>query len=164
VVTDGKNLAFVRSDNVNDSDPNDGIHVIGVDGQGRAHISRAARSLAWSPRGSTIAYAHASGGYVGSLDVATKRARRLRASGLPAAESVAWSPGGRFLAVATGKALFIVPAQGGVARKIIEARGARSVSWSPDGWCLAFSAMRNVARQGRTDLYVVSVRGGRAGG
>jgi TolB protein len=157
---DGRRVAFVRSEV---ADGADGIYVVGADGRGLARISRAAAtSLAWSPSGSTIAYVHESGRYVGLLDVSKGRARRLRASRLSWPESVEWSPRGQFLAIATGKAVYIVRAAGGAARKVVEARGADEVSWSPDGCCLAFSAMRKGARLGRTDVYVISVRGGRA--
>jgi dipeptidyl aminopeptidase/acylaminoacyl peptidase len=122
---DSKKVAFTRNSNDDDdpdSDPPDGIYAVGVDGRGLARISRAhALSLAWSPGGSTIAFVHESGRYVGLLDVATGRASRLRARGLWWPQSVAWSPRGRFLAVATGTAVYIVRTAGGVARKIVEA-------------------------------------------
>jgi Tol biopolymer transport system component len=160
---DSRQVAFARNDNVDGSDPENGIYVVGADGKGFAsRLSRAeAVSLAWSPKGSTIAYVHLSYRYVALFDVATGRARRLRATGFSSPSSVAWSPRGRFLAITSGRKLFIVRASGGVARKVAEARGIVDVSWSPDGCCLLFSAIPGGARYGRTAVYVVSVRGGR---
>jgi Tol biopolymer transport system component len=160
---DSRQVAFARTDNIDEADPENGIYVVGADGKGPARrLSRAeARSVAWSPKGSKIAYVHLSYRYVALLDVATGRARRLRATGFVWPSSVAWSPRGRFLAVTAGRKLFIVPASGGVARKVSEARGIVDVSWSPDGCCLLFSATPTGTRYGRTALYVVSVRGGR---
>jgi TolB protein len=156
---DSKRIAFTRTVD-DETDPANGIYVIGVDGEGLRRISPApARSLAWSPDGSTIAYVHKSGGYVGLLDVATRRARRLR-SGLAGHSSVDWSPRGQFLAIATGRAVFVVRSTGGVARRVVEARGADGVSWAPDGCCLVFSALP-AGTNARADLYTVSVRGGR---
>ena len=161
---DSRQVAFARTDNVDEADPEDGIYVVGADGKGPARrLSRAqARSLAWSPKGSKIAYVHLSYRYVALLDVATGRARRLRATGFSLPSSVAWSPGGRFLAVTANGSLFIVPASGGTARKIAKVgRGIVEASWSPDGCCLLFSAIPGGARYRRTAVYVVSVRGGR---
>lgn len=156
---DSKKVAFARDE----SGREDGIYVVGVDGQGPERISGVRTlSLAWSPSGSTIAYVRRSDQSVELLDVTTRRARRLRARGLSSQSySVEWSPRGQFLAVATQKALFIVPATGGRARKVVT-RGAGYVTWSPDGCCLAFSATRTGVRSPRADLYVVSARGGRA--
>lgn len=160
---DSRKIAFARNDNVDGTDPKNGIYVVGADGRGLARISRAEVSaLAWSPNGSRIAYVHRSQGYIGLLDVATGRSRRLQARGFSSPSSVAWSRRGRFLAVAADGALFTVPASGGTARKVVAARGLDDVSWSPDGCCVVFSAMRKGARSERTDLYLVSVRGGRA--
>jgi Tol biopolymer transport system component len=157
---DSSKIAFARN-SWDDADPQDGIYVVGVDGDGLERISQArAISLAWSPSGSTIAYVHRAR-YVGLIDVGTRGGRRLGVRGVAHALSVEWSPRGQFLAVATGKALFVVPAAGGVARKIVEAPGADYVSWSPDGCCLAYSAVPQGVRSGQADLYTVSVRGGR---
>ena len=154
-----KKVAFARESTVEFS-REDGIYVVGVDGQGLERISPVRTlSLAWSPNGSTIAYVRRSDQSIELLDVATRRARRLAARGLPKSSSVEWSPRGQFLAVATEKALFIVPATGGKARKIVT-RGAGYVTWSPDGCCLAFSGTRRGVRSARDDLFVVSVRGG----
>jgi Tol biopolymer transport system component len=158
---DSKKVAFARESTL-EFGPEDGIYVVGVDGQGLERISRVRTlSLAWSPSGSTIAYVRRSDQSIELLDVATRRARRLQARGLSPSYSVEWSPRGQFLAVATEEALFIVPATGGKARKIVK-RGAGYVTWSPDGCCLAFSATRRGVRSPRADLFVVSVRGGRA--
>jgi Tol biopolymer transport system component len=159
---DSRRIAFARNDNLDGSDPTNGIYVVGVDGGGLARISRAEVSaLAWSPDGSKIAYVHQSHRYIGLLDVGTGRSRRLQAPGISWPSSVSWSPRGRFLAIAAAGALFIAPASGGAARQVVAARGLGEVSWSPDGCCLLFSAMPRGARWERTDLYVVSVRGGR---
>jgi Tol biopolymer transport system component len=155
---DSTKVAFAR--NSSHDNPQDGIYVVGVDGEGLARLAPArAISLAWSPGGATIAYVHRRG-HVELLDVATGRARRLRARGVSRALSVDWSPRGRFLAVASESAVFIVPATGGKARKLVR-RGAGSVTWSPDGCCLAFSATRPGVRSPQADLFLVSVRGGR---
>jgi TolB protein len=159
---DGKRIAFARTDIIDGADPRNGIYLVGVDGQGLARISRAhASSLAWSPNGRTIAFVHESERYIGLLNVATGRARRLRVSGLSAPFEVEWSPRGQFLALATGNALFVVRTAGGRAHKIVEERAAGEPAWSPDGCCLAFSAARKGVRHARSDLYIVSVRGGR---
>jgi Tol biopolymer transport system component len=159
---DGTKVAFSRDDNIDGRDATNGIYVVGTDGSDLKRISRKrAIALSWSPQGTTIAYVDHNGRYVDLLDVATLRARRLRAKGLRSPQSVDWSPGGRFLAIATGTAVYVVPAAGGVARKVVAWRGAGAASWSPDGCCLAFSGMRRGARYGRSDLYLVSVRGGR---
>jgi Tol biopolymer transport system component/tRNA A-37 threonylcarbamoyl transferase component Bud32 len=53
-----------------------------------------------------------------------------------------WSPDGRFIAfdrhVKTGQQVFIVPADGGSERRIVDAAGV-GVSWSPDGKSLAIA-------------------------
>jgi Tol biopolymer transport system component len=157
---DSKKVAFARESTF-EFGPEDGIYVVGVDGEGVERISRVRTlSLAWSPSGSTIAYVRRSDQSIELVDVATRRARRLQARGLSQPYSVEWSPRGHFLAVANEQGLFIVPATGGKARKIVT-RGTGYVTWSPDGCCLAFSATRRGVRSPRADLYLVSVRGGR---
>lgn len=159
---DGTKVAFTRNNNLDETDATNGIYVVGVDGRGLERISRAkTRSLDWSPHASAIAYVHESGRYVALLDLPTRGTRLLRTTGLSRVQSVEWARRGRFLAVATGNAIYVVRAAGGGARKVVEWRGASDVAWAPDGCCLAFSGMRTGARAGRTDLYVVSVRGGR---
>lgn len=159
---DGTRVAFVRTNNIRDNDRTTGIYVVGADGHALERLSRTeAIALDWSPRGSTIAYADERGENVWLLDVRTRQERRLRTGGIRRAYSVDWSPRGRFLAIATGAAVYVVPAKGGVGRKVVAARGTGDAAWSPDGCCLVFSALRKGARSGRTDLYVVSVRGGR---
>ena len=139
-----------------------GIFVIGVDGEGLARLTlERAISLAWSPDGKTIAYVHRRG-HVGLLDVASRRSRRLPVRGLEAPSAVDWSPRGRFLAIADRDELQLVRVGGERVRKLVEGRSPEQVSWSPDGCCLAFSAERKGERSGQLDLYLVSVRGGRA--
>jgi Tol biopolymer transport system component len=165
---DSRSLAFIRGDNIDGADPLNGIYVIGADGEGLERISREkeAISLAWSPTGSTIAYAHQTerAQYVGLLDLATGQAKRLLTRGFRWPNSVAWSNQGRFLAVAASDGLYIVRTTGGTGRKVAATRGADGVSWSPNGCCLVFSAVPKgvplIEPWPRSELYVVSVRGG----
>ena len=78
---------------------------------------------------------------------------------------IAWSPKGDMLAIAATAGIYVVGAEGGRARRVAKARAgsygeiAPSVSWSPDGRRLAFSAAMSRVPGARTDIFVVGLNG-----
>jgi WD40 repeat protein len=76
-----------------------------------------------------IAFVHDGEIYV---QVAGQEARRVTWRG---GDQASWSPGGRFIAFVRDGHVFVVPAEGGRARRV--ARGTEPV-WSPDGRRIAF--------------------------
>ena len=73
----------------------------------------------------------------------------------------AWSPNGRQLAFLRGNAIYLIPALGGVERKLLQfPRGTlpvSSLSWSPDGRFLAFSGAED---NGAASIWIVSTESG----
>ena len=73
----------------------------------------------------------------------------------------AWSPDGRQLAFRRGTAIYLIPALGGVERKLVQfAHGSLDVgplSWSPDGKFLAFSGAED---NGAASIWMVSADSG----
>jgi Tol biopolymer transport system component len=139
---DGLRLAFTRYFCC-DSSPNDGVYVIGADGHGlRRLVAEPASAVDWSPDGRTLAVADSMSPAVSLVDVETGQSSPLPVSGLRApASDIAWSPDGEQLALATPAGLLVVPAVGGLVKRVGTMRGVTTVAWSPDGRRLAFSAV-----------------------
>jgi Tol biopolymer transport system component len=161
---DGRSIAFVRSTfAATPGSPDDGIFVIAGDGgEERRIAAKAALAVDWSPDGTRLAYVVVR---LGIVDVQTRRARPIPVSNLPVeVADIAWSPDGRRLALAAAGGVYVLPAVGGTARRVVRAHRAESVAWSPGGGQLAFSARRNTrpgAQPGaRTDLFVIGSDGG----
>ena len=91
----------------------------------------------------------------------------LRLTNDPASDHApAWSPDGRRLAFLRDNAIYLIPALGGVERKLLQfARGSiylnqsfpSSLSWSPDGRFLAFNGAED---DGAPSIWIASVESG----
>jgi Tol biopolymer transport system component len=152
---DGRSIAFVRSTFAADpGSPDDGIFVMAADGSGARRVAaKAALAVDWSPDGRRLAYVVVR---LGIVDIETRRARPVPAANLPAeVADIAWSPDGGRLALAAAGGIYLLPATGGRARRVVRAYRAESVAWSPDGGRLAFSAGPSARPGARTDLFVV---------
>ena len=123
----------------------------------------------WSPDGRQIAYAHADSMLSRTLaDQTTKTLARLAEP-----YGCTWSPNGKWIAFAVGNAgflslnasfgnaapssLYIVPAAGGEARAVTDAKSMHEApEWSPDSRTLFFVSDRD----GPRDLYGIAIDGG----
>lgn len=171
---DGSTVAFLR-----DKDGNEQMQIVLVDRDGtheQALTDDAGvmhREHAWSPDGTRIAYtANAGGGpfAVHVVDAATGERRRLT-DGREDDATPEWSPDGKWIlfwsrrdTVRTNADLFLVPADGGEARKLETRGGLEGESidgtWSPDGSTIAFTT--NV--RGRYEIAFARIRDGRVTG
>jgi Tol biopolymer transport system component len=138
---DGRRIAFSR---FGWGDGVFGLYVVSSDGgRPRRLVAGYALSPDWSPDGVHLAYLRPDDvdGEVALrvVDLHTGRGRTLATSGIAGVLlHAAWSPDGHRLALATSKGVFIVPARGGRARRVVgDARPYRDVAWSPDGSRLA---------------------------
>jgi Tol biopolymer transport system component len=170
---DGRRIAFAHVLNdvsTGEASPNDGVYVVGADGQGLRRVlagARWVRSLDWSPDGKRLAFVNRDG-RVGLLDLGTAKVMYTTRG-----HDVAWSPNGRSLAVTRDSGVYVVPAQGGAARRIVPClpdptRGyylsdCYSATWSEDGRQLAFSAAESDRANSRVglqaDLFIVNIDG-----
>jgi Tol biopolymer transport system component len=97
-------------------------------------------ALAWSPDGSTIAYATSLVGF----NLVRPGASYERIPGAPApslqsgSEGLVWSPDGTRLAVTTEKAGVVVVRIDGSGKRTVLDRQPQHIAWSPDGRRLAF--------------------------
>jgi Tol biopolymer transport system component len=147
---DGRRIAFVRDYSEPGPGIMPGIYVVGTDGQGvRRIVAGWIRSVDYSPDGATLAFVTGVGPrYVSQsfeagtqtlrgVDLRTGRGARLAVRGITGTGTdVDWAPGGESLAVATTTGAFVVPAGGGMARRV--GRGSYdAVSWTADGRVLA---------------------------
>jgi Tol biopolymer transport system component/tRNA A-37 threonylcarbamoyl transferase component Bud32 len=119
---------------------------------------------ALSPDGNQIAFAW-DGPNHDNFDIYVRlveggAALRLTTDSLPD-RAPAWSPDGRHLAFLRGNSIYLIPALGGVERRLLQfARGSlpvSSLSWSPDGRFLAFSATEDA---GAPSIWIASTDSG----
>jgi serine/threonine protein kinase/Tol biopolymer transport system component len=119
---------------------------------------------ALSPDGNQIAFAW-DGPNHDNFDIYVRlveggAALRLTTDSLPD-RAPAWSPDGRRLAFLRGNSIYLIPALGGVERRLLQfARGSlpvSSLSWSPDGRFLAFSATEDA---GAPSIWIASIESG----
>lgn len=136
----GDLIAFASFDIQSNGSRHDGIWLLPANGgTPKRLVGIYAIGLEWSPRGKTIAFVGSGG--LRLVDSATRRVMRLPTPGLPADQlDVAWSPSGASIAVAMTKGVFVVPARGGRARRVARAQNVDTVSGSPNGTTIAFSA------------------------
>jgi Tol biopolymer transport system component len=84
--------------------------------------------------------------------------------GLASASDPSWSPDGTQLAFASDSAIFLVPADGGVPRRLVDASEPAQPRWSPDGEWLAFGSYIRPGTPGTTTsgsaIIVVRIRDG----
>jgi Tol biopolymer transport system component len=106
---------------------------------------------AWSPDGRQVAFTRRDALF--SLDVVTRRARRIIVRGVPRQSAPTWSPDGSRIAFVGGRlvegvsqptGLYVVPAAGGRARRIVRRTYLGDARWSPDGKIIAFVASSSV--------------------
>jgi dipeptidyl aminopeptidase/acylaminoacyl peptidase len=112
-------------------------------------------SLAWSPGGRRLAYAHTSSDGVFVMDAAATQWWRVsRTEGDPV-----WSPDGRRIAIAARKGVYVAAWDGSGARRVSRLWGG--VAWSPDGRWLSVTApaeVRIAAADGSSDRRVLRGR------
>lgn len=137
---DGRRVAFLRS---YAGGGRVGIYVVRADGGSKPRWLVAGWVLAadWSLDGSRIVYIREDLEHAAVdlrvVDLRTGRGATVVAKALAGElTDVAWSPDGRSLAIATDAGVFIVPARGGKARRILHGAFAQ-VAWAPDGQRLA---------------------------
>jgi Tol biopolymer transport system component len=161
---DGRRIAFVRCTRTDCAGANRDLYVVFVrDGRSmRLTYGAGASTPAWSPGGSSIAFATAGG----AIALVSPEGKLLRRFGSGAAEP-AWSPDGSrlaFIARVGGRAsqeIRVARRDGSGARPL--ARGYRalrrsgkdaSFSWSPDGRWIALQRL-GPRRSSRSGIYLV---------
>jgi hypothetical protein len=149
---DGASIAFLGEEGI--SGGSRGIWRINTSGWGATQLKQdgAARSVAWSPASTAIAYDSDRGDYrVYFVD--------LYGTDLPTeilGEQPAWSPDGSRLVVRACRpdcGLWIVGRSGGSAWQFTRGSADSFPAWSPDGEQIAFS------RGSDTDIFVLNVNG-----
>ena len=134
------------------------LDVVGTNGRGRRAIVTGGRSPAWSPDGSTIAYCAGDGVHGVAPNGANDRVL-VAMSAQFAPVSVAWSPDGTQLAYTNERGVFVTAADGSGAHRLLHtAQEAGTVSFSPDGAWLVFSADAP-SLPTQPDLFLVAVDG-----
>ena len=166
---DGQRIAFV-SDRNGDVEEfgglrfNTDIFVMNADGSGVEQVtsdplSRSADQPAWSPDGSSIAFAR--GGGISILELASGEAQELTDDGW----APSWSPDGRWIAFMRSveyeeSHVWKIPVAGGEATQLtLDRFFRRSPTWSPDGDRIVF-ARENRVTGVAYDLYVIPAEGG----
>ena len=145
---DGSRIVFT-----NNSDGNNEIYVVNVDGSGRKNLSRSPSSEdfgpQWSPDGTRIAFVSDRDGnreiYVMNADGSDPRnlTRHPLRDGESGQYGPLWSPDGRTIMFTTNRdrteEIYAMDADGGNVRRLTRTPGYDTpVSWSPDGGRIAF--------------------------
>lgn len=128
--------------------PGEGIWVVDGDRRSRRLVAGKALAVDWSPDGARLVYVLEIATLTGTnrvrvVDLRTGRGRTLRARGLRGvAFRAVWAPDGRALAVETSSGVFVVPADGGRARRLAP-EGFGQPVWEPRGRRLAIVGFRS---------------------
>jgi Tol biopolymer transport system component len=127
-------------------------------GSGGCPLGADVGGAAWSPNGSSLAFAarNSSGFHIYSLDVVTRRLSQLTHSQCGNEVAPAWSPAGRRLAYERSngeRGIYVVRADGGGSRRVISGE-ASGPAWAPDGKRLAYVVGGS--------LWIARLSGGRA--
>ncbi|MBL7134519.1 MAG: PD40 domain-containing protein [Phycisphaerae bacterium] len=122
-----------------------GVWRMGADGSKPKRICDGDQAE-WSPDGKKIVFRRAERIVVREL--ATGKDRTVSPKGLPRCGGPAWGPDGKSIAMAArdkgGNAIYIVPAEGGKARKVYDKKGACEPHWSPDGKLLVYETETHI--------------------
>ncbi|MHB0947704.1 MAG: hypothetical protein ACYC3Q_05490 [Gemmatimonadaceae bacterium] len=148
-------IAFVRGGS---------LMLLDADGAGEVALSTigAPLSPSWHPRGASVAYnTYGVESRVVVHDLVTGRNRTVSATHAGVNQTPAFSPDGGTIAYAhtpgDGGDIYLVPANGGGARRITVGRGTLNLSptWSPDGRRIAFTS----SRSGHPEVYIMDADG-----
>jgi len=100
----------------------------------------------WSPDGRWIVFRRDE--RIVIRDLAAGKDKTISPKDTPHCGGPAWSPDGRSIAMASrgdgGNAIFIIPAEGGKARKVYDKKGACEPHWSPDGKLLVYETETHI--------------------
>jgi Tol biopolymer transport system component/predicted Ser/Thr protein kinase len=110
----------------------------------------------WHPHGRSLLYYSSRTGHreIWTMPLGGGPARQVT-SGDSESYYAAWSPDGQEIA-AEGQGVFVVPAQGGPKRSLVDSRASLHPDWSPDGRWVAFDS----TREGASSLWRVPASGG----
>jgi Tol biopolymer transport system component len=147
---DGTRLAFLRFEVEGDFPA---LYVIRRDGTGLRRLARRVTCrVSWSPTGYSLLFGDQTGALI-IIDARTGRRRHLSLGRRQVASDVdaVWAPRGKWIAVPTGRGLYLVTPNGRERRRISSLVG--TPAWSPTG--------KAVAVPSRGDIYVISVETGR---
>jgi Tol biopolymer transport system component len=140
------------------------IYSINPDGSGSTRLTSdvmTGSTLAWSPNGQTLAFAHALSQEESAIELVDDdgTGRRLLAK-LPPVYEIAWSPDGSKIAYSAGSAQIFVMGSGGTGITQLtdppSLCGDEAPSWSPDGTRIAF---RRFCTEQNLGIYVIDADG-----
>ncbi len=142
-----------------------GLYLMRADGHGprlltprKLVVPRDSEPPSWSPDGTSIAFSAEKGSRRGIWAIRSDGTRlRFLASG---GFGPLWSPRGDRIVFSDGSRIEVVPAAGGVVRRLTRGPNDTSPAWSPDGRAIAF--VRSDVNGISQSLQLVPARGGRS--
>jgi Tol biopolymer transport system component len=160
---DGSALTQLTHNDVGDSSPlpspngrliafyNDsvGLAVVNADGSDRRALRGCTTGASWAPDSSRVACTTARGVGISVADPARGTVVPISATG----HDPAWSPDGRTIAFVDA-GLWLIPADGGTRRRLVNRILDAAPTWSPDSRRVAYAGE---AGRGRFDLFVTNV-------